>query len=291
MSELSAGQTVRIMFDTSPFGMCSVLADGTVMRTNPAFRTMLGEGVISLLDLLGPADRPVVERQLRSVGSGAEKMFRYEVPVPGAGVRWMELTGVAMHGGTGDVMVHALDVTDRRRREDDLREKAEHDQMTGLFNRGAFRRALEERLAARPRGILMVLDLDGFKAVNDTRGHECGDQVLIAVAKSLRESVQEYDVAARLGGDEFALLLDSESATMTALGTMIIRRVSVAAAVAAGRAGITASIGYVRLTPGADVDALLGDADRALYAAKRSGKARCVEARPAPSVPVAAQAS
>ena len=291
MSELTAGQTVRIMFDTSPFGMCSVLADGTVMRSNPAFRTMLGEGVISLLDLIGPADRPAVERNLRAVTSGAEKMFRQEVPVPGAGVRWMELTGVAMRGGTGDVMVHALDVTDRRRREDDLRDQAEHDHMTGLFNRAAFRRALEERLAAQPHGILMMLDLDGFKAVNDSRGHECGDQVLVAVAKSLRESIEEHDIAARLGGDEFGLLLASESATMTALGSMIIRRVSVAAAVSAGRSGITASIGFVRLMPGATAEALLGDADRALYAAKRTGKARCVEARAIAAGPAAAQAS
>lgn len=281
MSEVPlTGQTVRIMFDSAPFGMCSVLTDGTVVRSNPAFREMLGGDASSLLGLVGPSDRVTVERALRSIASGAETMFRLDVPVQAASERWLELSGVAMRGGTGDVMVHVIDVTDRHLRERDLLRLAEHDQMTGLLNRASFHRAVGERLAARAGGTLVMVDLDGFKAVNDSRGHQVGDQVLIAVAKTLRESVDERDAVARLGGDEFALLLGSEAVGTTALGTMLIRRVSVSASVAAGRQGITASIGFARLTPDATAEELFAAADRALYAAKRAGKARCVEAMP-----------
>lgn len=276
VNPLSTGQTLRVMFESSPIGMCAVLVDGTVLRINDALRAVLGDGTSSILDLaMTGTDRDALAQSLRSVVAGAERMFRREVR---SAQRWLEISGVAMHGGSGDLMLHVVDVSERHRREDTLREMAERDPLTSLHNRVAFADVLRKRLATQPTGTLMMLDLDGFKNVNDTHGHQRGDQVIVAVANALRASLGEDDVAARLGGDEFAVLIASEWAGKTALGMILTRRIGVAATVAAGGLNVSASIGIVHLVRGATPESLLADADRAMYAAKNAGKGRCVEA-------------
>ena len=273
---LSTGQTLRVMFESSPIGMCAVLVDGTVVRINDALRAVLGDGTSSILDLaMTAADRDGLAQSLLAVAAGTERMFRRELR---SGPRWLEISGIRMHGGTGDVMLHVVDVSERHRREDTLREMAERDPMTGLHNRMAFSDVLRARLATEPVGSVMLLDLDGFKTVNDTYGHQRGDQVIVAVANALRTSIGENDVAARLGGDEFAILITSEWAGKTALGSMLTRRIGVAATVASRGVNVTASIGIAHIAPGATPESLLADADRAMYAAKNAGKGRCVEA-------------
>jgi diguanylate cyclase (GGDEF)-like protein/PAS domain S-box-containing protein len=256
--------------------MCAVMVDGTIVRSNDAVRKVLGTETSSILDLaVRQPEREALALGLRAIADGSERMFRREVR---SAERWIEISGIRMHGGTGDVMLHIVDVTERHRREEALRELAERDPLTGLHNRLAFHDILRHHLANGATGTLMLLDLDGFKGVNDTRGHQAGDQVLIAVANTLRESIAEADVAARLGGDEFALLIASEWAGRTALGMMLTRRIGVAATVAAGGMTVSASIGMVELASGATAESLIEDADRAMYAAKRAGKGRCVEA-------------
>jgi diguanylate cyclase (GGDEF)-like protein len=126
-----------------------------------------------------------------------------------------------------------------------------------------------------------MLDLDGFKNVNDTLGHQRGDELLIAVAKALRAAVSTRGVVARLGGDEFAVLLTEESEPVSAFGSALIRQVAAAAALVPGAPRVTASVGIARLRPGHDLESILAEVDLAMYAAKRAGKARCVEAGPA----------
>jgi diguanylate cyclase (GGDEF)-like protein/PAS domain S-box-containing protein len=268
------------MFDESPIGMCSVIVDGTILRSNAAFAKLAGAADGSVLDLVESDARAVLARSLRSIVDGEERSFTVEMRTAGAAGRWCEVSGVAMRGGSGDVMLHLLDVTERRRREDALREQAERDPLTGLQNRTTFHRLLAERLAAEAAGTVLLLDLDGFKAVNDTCGHQRGDAVLVAVAAALRDSMPASAVIARLGGDEFAVLLEVDARMGMALGTRLIGRITMAAATLVKAPRVTASIGIAELQRGSDMEAVLAAVDRAMYAAKRAGKARCQMALP-----------
>ncbi len=268
------------MFDESPIGMCSVIVDGTILRSNAAFAKLAGAADGSVLDLVEPDARPALARSLRAIVDGQDRSFTVEMRMAGAVERWCEVSGVIMRGASGDVMLHLLDVTERRRREDALREQAERDPLTGLQNRTSFHRVLAERLAAEARGTVLLLDLDGFKAVNDTCGHQRGDAVLIAVAAAMRDSVPAGSLIARLGGDEFAVLLHVDARMGMALGTRLIGRITIAAATLVKAPRVTASIGVVELRRGDDMQAVLSAVDRAMYAAKRAGKGRCQIALP-----------
>jgi diguanylate cyclase (GGDEF)-like protein/PAS domain S-box-containing protein len=268
------------MFDESPIGMCSVVADGTILRSNAAFAKLAGAADGSVLDLVAADARPALARSLRSIVEGQERSFTIEMRMTGAAGRWCEVSGVTMRGASGDVMLHLVDVTVRRRREEDLREQAERDPLTGLHNRTTFHRVLGERLAAEAAGTVLLLDLDGFKAVNDTCGHQRGDAVLVAVAAALRDSMPATAVVARLGGDEFAVLLEVDARMGMALGTRLIGRITMAAATLVKAPRVTASIGIAELRRGNDMESVLAAVDRAMYAAKRAGKARCQMALP-----------
>jgi diguanylate cyclase (GGDEF)-like protein len=175
------------------------------------------------------------------------------------------------------------DVTERRRRETRLRQLAERDPLTGLYNRRSFAHILEQRLATVDRRFrrsgtgwtLLLIDLDGFKEVNDTCGHAGGDAVLIAVAGAIRDRTRVADSVGRLGGDEFAVLFESSDASHgIAIGEQIIARIAEAARTVPGAPPVTASIGIVRVRSGRSAEETLAEADRAMYAAKRAGKSR-----------------
>ncbi|KQO65817.1 diguanylate cyclase [Methylobacterium sp. Leaf88] len=166
-----------------------------------------------------------------------------------------------------------LIVTMRAERENAYR--AQHDSLTGLRNRAG----LAEAIAARRDGLsaLLYLDLDGFKAVNDTHGHGTGDQLLRAVAARLGESTRPSDVVARLGGDEFVILSELLApAALIKLGERLVTQISAPYDLAQDRTvTIGVSIG-IALAPehGTDLASLLSAADRALYEAKALGKSR-----------------
>ena len=169
------------------------------------------------------------------------------------------------------------DVTERRAWEASLAYQATHDPLTGLFNRRRLLELLSEELrsAGPERPALLFLDLDDFKHVNDSLGHEAGDRLLLEVARRLQEAVREGDVVSRFGGDEFAVLcrgvVDEASATevarrlLTAVtGRVLLGKTSVA---------VSASIGVVIAGPGhAEAEDVLRDADVAMYQAKAAGK-------------------
>lgn len=148
---------------------------------------------------------------------------------------------------------------------------ASTDPLTGIPNR----RTLHERLAGAVeaaawghRAVVCLVDLDGFKAVNDREGHAAGDAVLKAVASILGGVLRETDTVARLGGDEFAVLAD---VTVAFSGEMLAERLRQAVALAGSRRGVTASIGVADVVPGEDVGELLHRADAAMYRAKAAG--------------------
>ncbi len=168
------------------------------------------------------------------------------------------------------------DVTEQRQLSEQLRQQADHDSLTGLCNRRRFGKELSDQLSYSQRygrsGVLLLIDLDGFKIVNDSFGHPMGDRVLCQVGAILSASVRETDVVARIGGDEFAVLLREASE----LEGVDVAAKLVAAIKEESEPGVGASVGVAAFFGDGDRsgDELLIAADVALYEAKDSGGGR-----------------
>ncbi|GIJ48858.1 hypothetical protein Val02_57440 [Virgisporangium aliadipatigenens] len=175
-------------------------------------------------------------------------------------------------------VIKRLDTTllELRGRERDLQQQAARDPLTGLFNRAGFAAEAQRVLAdeAHDRGCaLMLIDLDDFKTVNDTRGHPFGDALLASVAERLRRTVRPLDLVARLGGDEFAILAcDLTAEAADALAERLLVELTVPLAVDGHALVVRASVGVAHGTPEAGMDEMIRDADIAMYAAKDRGK-------------------
>ena len=172
------------------------------------------------------------------------------------------------------------DITERRRAEKEIVHLARHDPLTGLANRAEFNARLEEATKRLKRNggtiAVMMLDLDKFKAVNDTLGHPAGDQLLVEVARRLKASVRETDVLARLGGDEFAIVQEgaaNQHEAALALALRIINAICQPFDLSGQQASVGTSIG-IALAPqhGRDPEELLKRADLALYNVKAGGR-------------------
>jgi diguanylate cyclase (GGDEF)-like protein/PAS domain S-box-containing protein len=192
--------------------------------------------------------------------------------------RFVLLTRQPMEGGGWLSIIE--DITERRRAEAAIVHLARHDALTGLANRAEFNAKLEEASKRMKRGggavTVMMLDLDRFKAVNDTHGHPTGDQLLIEVGRRLQSTIRETDVLARLGGDEFAIIQEGGSSQhegAIALALRIIDAISQPFDLDGHEASIGTSIG-IALAPenGVEPEELLKSADLALYDAKASGR-------------------
>jgi len=173
------------------------------------------------------------------------------------------------------IMASFRDITEQRALQAEVAHQALHDPLTGLANRALFRNRVEHALTRRgnPLPAVLLVDLDGFKVVNDSLGHAAGDELLIAVSQRLRLCVRPDDTVARLGGDEFAVLLDdvADPRDVGNVARRILRSLQEPYTVAEKELFVTASIGVaVHETEG--VDQLLRDADVALYMAKSQGK-------------------
>jgi diguanylate cyclase (GGDEF)-like protein len=178
------------------------------------------------------------------------------------------------------------DVSERKALEEQLRKLAFHDPLTLLANRSLFWNRVEHALALAQRSqqhvAVMFLDLDNFKNVNDSLGHDAGDRLLQAAAQRLVKATRPADTVARLGGDEFAILLEGIR------GEQDLERIAASLSYAFNRpllldgreTDTTASIGVACSQPGDDAEQLLRNADIAMYNAKSSGKARFVVFQP-----------
>jgi diguanylate cyclase (GGDEF)-like protein len=158
----------------------------------------------------------------------------------------------------------------------ELEHHALHDGLTGLPNRALFMERLEHALARAHRRqspvSVLYVDLDDFKTVNDTLGHEAGDRLLIVCSERLRTCVRAEDTVARLGGDEFGILLEDTGENAAAAAERIILAFRSVWPVTTGQVAVKASVGVATLNGEAEVDLLLRQADAAMYAAKAQGK-------------------
>ncbi len=174
----------------------------------------------------------------------------------------------------------ALAFTSARQR-DRLQVQANTDELTGLLNRRAYLERLDAELARAKRAgtvvAVVLLDIDGFKAINDTQGHAEGDRVLRAIGRRLRETVRADETVARFGGEEFALIL---AGAETIRAREASERFRAAIGTVSSRGSRLSASAGLALWPAdaANAEELLGAADRALYRAKRSGKDRTEQA-------------
>ncbi|MBL8334273.1 MAG: EAL domain-containing protein [Rubrivivax sp.] len=279
-------------FTHASVGMALLDFGGCVLQANPALHALLGRPEGSLVGapftgIVAVSDRPTLQQQLGLVGAHEFEGFTLEMRClhrDGSDVWVLAHCSFFSEPGTSApcLIVHAQDVTARRKAEQDLHHLAFHDALTGLPNRRRFQQLLKEAVDRAMTDehaayAVMFLDFDRFKLINDSLGHEAGDEFLVQVSRRIREHLRPGDLVARLGGDEFAVLacpLEHERhAIVLAERVMAAMRepfhVGGTELMTSASIGITFSaLGY---TSPEDV---LRDADTAMYKAKGAGKAR-----------------
>jgi diguanylate cyclase (GGDEF)-like protein len=219
-------------------------------------------------DLVGPQ---------RAYAEAMETQERrsFELFVPAFG-RWHDVSIFPQDGG---ISVYLRDITEKKKHEDEIQSLAFHDKLTGLPNRALLQERLKHTIQwckrSGQRGAILFLDLDRFKAINDSMGHEAGDQVLQEVARRLRSCLRDCDTVARLGGDEFVIILEGfdHPDNIHSVTHRLLFALSPEIMVQGLPLSITCSIG-ISLIPGdgETVDELLKASDIAMYHSKDHGK-------------------
>ena len=287
-----ATSQLAAIVESADDAILSIEPDGRVATWNEGARAMYGlapaEIIGERLDVLFPAgkgnDLPAV---LETVMTG-ERVERFETVHQRADGRtfdvWLTLSPIRDHADqTTAVSVVARDISAQKRLEAELAHQALHDSLTGLPNRALFRDRLTHSLSRRRpdratgRHAVLFVDLDDFKVINDTLGHKIGDELLVAVAERLRNSLRVADTAARLGGDEFTVLVENidQEADAQRAADRILEELRKPFDLEDHQIVVSASIGIAFGDAGAsDPDDLLRAADTALYEAKGQGKGR-----------------
>ncbi|MFD5142598.1 putative bifunctional diguanylate cyclase/phosphodiesterase [Streptomyces sp. NPDC058401] len=287
----------RAAFHAAHLPMAVVDRTGHIAGANQALAALLGsephllagQSAAELVDLASEARTwQAYQEVLR--GRQARLRCTRRLKHPDGHSLWTEIT-LGPVPGTGDVLLSVADISDRRDLQARLRHLQMHDPVTRLANRALFFERLSAALEASSYGQsgtgrigLCYLDLDGFKAVNDTLGHRVGDRLLTAVAQRLTQCADQSGygrtgghLVARLGGDEFALLVEDSTGTeqLADLARSVLAAVQEPFDLAGQRLSVSASIGVVeRAAAGTSATGLMQAADTTLYWAKADGKAR-----------------
>jgi diguanylate cyclase (GGDEF)-like protein/PAS domain S-box-containing protein len=276
------------LFSGSPYPIFVTTHDGTVViDANEEFERTFG---LRRSEVIGRTERTLGLWATPDFETGLRQMLRRDgrlrnvetlVRDGSGGTRTVLVSAEVLDDQKGDSVIVALnDITERKRLEEHLEHQAFHDQLTGLANRALFRDRVTHALARAARHrrtpAILFLDLDDFKRVNDSLGHNAGDELLRAVAQRLDTCVRTSDSCARLGGDEFAILLEDASCLDDAirLAERIVPLLRSAFRLKDGIAHVGVSIGIAVSEGNTTADELLRDADLAMYLSKSGGKGR-----------------
>jgi diguanylate cyclase (GGDEF)-like protein/PAS domain S-box-containing protein len=291
---------LRTAFDYAPNGMLLMDGDGRLLQANPAICSLLGrtedelQAVLDGLSVVHPDDQAALFVAVEEAQASDRGIASVDLRlVDDAGrAHWVSVSIALLEGpnGVSYILVQVQDIAERQAAHERLTHRATHDALTELPNRvllsQRIRRALDERLQRVENSDVAVLflDLDGFKAINDTHGHQVGDEVLIEVARRLQHAVRPTDLVARLGGDEFVVLCDAlphrEEAGRIAerLRGLIAHPIPSSR----GQLQVTVSIGISHAVEDITADQMLGQSDAAMYAEKRHRRRRQPASMPIP---------
>ncbi|HSL75052.1 MAG TPA: EAL domain-containing protein [Ilumatobacteraceae bacterium] len=290
LTERRGQDRLAAMVEHSSDVVLLVEATGVIRYASPGLASTLGHRTSdwterSMVDLVSGEDREAVAAELqRAVRLGQGGMVKFEaslVRVDGERRR-MEATIANLLGGDAvdGVVATFRDVTEQRNLERQLSHRAFHDELTGLANRALFLDRMDHALRVVRSDddpvVVLFVDLDDFKSVNDALGHGVGDQMLRAIADRLRRVSGLGDTPARLGGDEFALLLEDHGGVDRALDVAeaLLAELRQPVSLAGYDLTVLASVGVAVAAPGMTTAGLLRDADIAMYEAKRAGKSQ-----------------
>lgn len=266
-------EQLRILFEQNADGIIVVDADGSVAAINATAAKFFGRAEKELLGL--PFGMPVITGQHTEISINSKLGEETTASMMSAEIHWM---------GKRAFLISLQDFTEHKKRLAELDLIAHHDTLTGLPNRlllgDRLRQAVAQNRRGRTRVAVCYLDLDGFKDVNDTFGHDAGDALLLEAAQRMQGLMRGGDSVARLGGDEFVMLLgglhDAQECqiALERLGAEIAKPYLINGHECSG---ITASIGVtIFLDDNAEPDMLMRHADHAMYSAKQAGKNRYV---------------
>ena len=282
----------RSAFDNAPIGIALVSSSGKWLRVNHALCHILGYTRLEFLatniqSLVLPDDFGDTLLSMNQVKSGLEPSCQIDqrfINRSGQAV-WVSLSiSLAAKTPSDDVelIFQVQDITDKKQVVEKLQYEATHDSLTAIPNRNFFLNRLTTALYRSQNGTeygvsVLFIDLDHFKQVNDTYGHQVGDQLLIRIAERLRMCVRPSDVVARFGGDEFVILVEGcyERSEVIGVAERVQEEFSVPFFLGEHEVYSSASIGILHASEShLTANDMMRDADRAMYAAKRSGKAQ-----------------
>ena len=270
----------RLLFEQNAAGVVVSRIDGTIVDANTTFAAMTGHRRGDLLSMnMRDFYMHAMEREELAL------LLRDATTLNSVEVELRRADGSAMWALQNltlvDDMIHAtvVDISDRKRAEEQIEFHAYHDVLTNLPNRKLFTDRLRQSLTRAKRSgravAVMFIDVDHFKTINDTLGHTAGDELLLEMSRRLRTCIRDDDTVARLGGDEFTIVLSELRHPEDAIhvAEKILERVQVPLSIGGTPIDVTASIG-IALYPndGTDPESLLRNADSAMYRAKESGR-------------------
>jgi diguanylate cyclase (GGDEF)-like protein/PAS domain S-box-containing protein len=284
-------ETFRAAFDHAPIGMALVSPSGQFLRVNAAFCQIVGDSAPRLLgshfqDITHPDDLDADVELVKRLLAGEIPSYKLEKRYlhPDRSSHWVAISVSLIRDGRGQPLhfvVHVEDIHQRKRAERRLRRQADRDALTGLLNRRrlieGLKNGIEQRAAGTETAVLILVDLDRFKSINDGFGHPAGDRVLIAVGRALQRSLGRNDLIARLGGDEFAVIArcGSEPCEGERLAELLLDAVRACNVEAEDvKITVTASAGVAQIEARATAVTVIEAADRALYRAKLGGRDR-----------------
>jgi diguanylate cyclase (GGDEF)-like protein/PAS domain S-box-containing protein len=277
----------RSAFANAPMGVALATPDGVLLDANPALTGMVGRSAdelygVSVLDLIAP-DAVDLARKAHALLSPAGRPMRLETRLVSSDGREIPAQVTASQvprspqGQAAHLVLIVEDITERKALEAELVHRSLHDQLTALPNRFLFqdrlRHALDRGHRENTPTCVLIIDLDGFKAINDELGHPMGDAVLVAFADRLRSVLRASDTAARLGGDEFSIVCENtEPADAEVLAQRLRASVTEPLLLHGQSVPIGISIGVSSAPGGEEPDSVfervVREADDAMYADK-----------------------